>query len=192
MKKIILVIFTILLATAMLMTLVFAQSPHTSSDKTQSIEWFLAGIHSEYVEGYPKLLGNQETVIEKTIRTLTGSTIFPSYLQIDENTRIMIAPLTGYEGYLTGKDTISKFEPTWHNVTYRIYEKIMWNNNYLEITSTERGIYTDNPRSYRAYGTFSGQGIIDGQRIHVMGTRMEYMSIPGPGLTVSCTGTIRF
>jgi hypothetical protein len=70
-----------------------------------------------------------------------------------------------------------------------VYEKAMWGEgNYIEIMYLERASYR--PSGFYASGTFSGDGVIDGQKVQVTGIREGFFE-QMIGFVLECYGTIR-
>jgi hypothetical protein len=115
-----------------------------------------------------------------------------NYVQIGEDDPIPI-DAENYEGTLYVQSLY--FTPTSSALNYRVYEKIMWDDNYIEIMCLERAtleILAEPPFfSFYASGTFSGHGVIDGQKVQVTGIR-EGFTDPMIGFVLECSGTIRF
>ena len=115
-----------------------------------------------------------------------------NYVQIGLDEPVPIDSASGYEGilYVQGVAT----SPTAGALNYRVYEKIMWgHDNYIEIMCLERASYDlggQIPEFY-ASGTFSGHGVIDGQKVQVTGIREGFVD-PMIGFVLECYGTIRF
>ena len=109
-----------------------------------------------------------------------------NYVQIGEDQPITIAP-EDYEGHLYV--IVTYFEPTDAALNYRVYEKIAWGDNYIEIMCLERASYDSS--GFYASGTFSGHGVVDGQKVQVTGIREGYFD-PMIGFVLECYGTIRF
>ena len=83
--------------------------------------------------------------------------------------------------------------PTLLLFNYRVYEKVMWDCNYIEIMCLERAsadLSGPVPVFY-ASGTFNGHGVIDGQKVQVTGIREGFVD-PMIGFVLECYGTIRF
>lgn len=112
-----------------------------------------------------------------------------NFVQIGDESPTAIAA-SGYEGYLYVQTTV--FSPTYRESNYRVYERIMWDDNYIEIMCNERATL-DTTRSppFSASGTFVGHGVIDGQKVQVTGIR-EAHQLPPRTLALECIGTIRF
>jgi hypothetical protein len=117
-----------------------------------------------------------------------------NYVQIGEesasNPPIPIDAVTGYEGILYVQSVAHS--PTYSTLNYRVYEKIMWGDNYIEIMCLERAsLDLSGPFPvFYASGTFNGHGEIDGQKVQVMGIREG--SVQAVGFVLECTGTIQF
>jgi len=115
-----------------------------------------------------------------------------NYVQIGEETPIPIDAETGYEGLISTNVQIP--EPGVGAINYMVYEKIMWGaNNYIDIKCIERAHYdlTGPIPEFYASGTFSGHGIVDGQKVQVTGVREGFFD-PMIGFVLECYGTIRF
>jgi hypothetical protein len=110
-----------------------------------------------------------------------------NYVQIGEDAPITIDAVTGYEGKLYVQ--IVATSPTSGALNYRVYEKIMWDGNYIEIMCLERASYDG--LDFYASGTFSGHGVVDGQKVQVTGIREGFVD-PMIGFVLECYGTIRF
>jgi len=116
---------------------------------------------------------------------------FSNYVQIGEGSPITIDAETGYEGHLYVQVTYFKSGDVALN--YRVYERIMWADNYVEIMCLERASL-DNSGAFPVFsasGTFSGHGQIDGQKVQVTGIRTGVLQPPFT-MVLDCTGTIRF
>ena len=127
------------------------------------------------------------------ISTWTLNSAFSNYVQIGEDDPIPIA-VTSYEGTLYVQTVVHS--PTLTLLNYRVYEKVMWgddNVNYIEIMCLERAsLDLSGPVPvFYASGTFSGHGVIDGQKVQVTGIR-EGSFVPMIGFVLECYGTIRF
>lgn len=112
-----------------------------------------------------------------------------NYVQIGEDPPITIAP-EGYEGHLYVQSVTKS--PGIGALNYRVYEKIMWDDNYIEIMCLERASYdmTGPIPQFYASGTFSGHGVVDGQKVQVTGVREG--SFQAVGFVLENYGTIRF
>jgi hypothetical protein len=114
-----------------------------------------------------------------------------NYVQIGEETPIPIDAETGYEGLISTNVQIP--EPGVGAINYMVYEKIMWGDgNYIDIKCIERAHYdlTGPMPEFYASGTFSGHGVVDGQKVQVTGVREG--SFQAVGFVLECYGTIRF
>ena len=115
----------------------------------------------------------------------------PNYIKIGEGSTITIDSITGYEGYGFIQTVVSS--PTYQESNYRVYEKIMWSDNYIEIMKTERAtldLGSGGP-PFSGSGTFVGHGIIDGQKVQVTGIVDAY-NTPPRNLMLDSIGVIRF
>ena len=114
-----------------------------------------------------------------------------NYVQIGEETPIPIDAETGYEGLISTNVQIP--EPGVGAINYMVYEKIMWGaSNYIDIKNIERAHYDMNAGEFYASGTFSGHGVIDGQKVQVTGVREGYFDLTIMAFVLECYGTIRF
>jgi hypothetical protein len=112
-------------------------------------------------------------------------------VQYGENDPIPIDAETGYEGVLYVQSVAHS--PTYSTLNYRVYEKIMWGDNYIEIMCLERAsLDLSGPFPvFYASGTFNGHGMVDGQKVQVTGIREGFVD-PSIGFVLECYGTIRF
>lgn len=113
------------------------------------------------------------------------------YVQIG-STQYPIDPETGYEGFLyVQANTVTE---TLSGINYRVYEKMMWDDNYIEIMANERATMdTSGPLPvFYASGTFRGNGIVDGQKVQVMGVREGYIDWSIFTFILENAGTIQF
>ena len=116
---------------------------------------------------------------------------FSNYVQIGEDEAIPIDAETGYEGALYVQTVAHS--PTLLLFNYRVYEKVMWDCNYIEIMCLERAsadLSGPVPVFY-ASGTFNGHGVIDGQKVQVTGIREGFVD-PMIGFVQECYGKIWF
>jgi hypothetical protein len=114
-----------------------------------------------------------------------------NYVQIGDETPIPIDAETGYEGLISTNVQIP--EPGVGAINYMVYEKIMWgDNNYIDIKCIERAHYDMAAGEFYAIGTFTGHGIIDGQKVQVTGIREGFFDIDIMAFVLECYGTIRF
>ena len=113
------------------------------------------------------------------------------YVEIG-NSQYPIDPVTGYEGFLYVQSVA--FSETYTGLNYRVYEKIMWDDNYIEIMANERATAdTSTPIPvFNAAGTFSGHGVVDGQNVQVMGIREGYIDLVAGAFILENSGTIQF
>ena len=115
-----------------------------------------------------------------------------NYVQIGEESPIQIDDQTGYEGLIITQ--VSTKSPGVGAINYRVYEKVMWGDgNYIDIKCLERAHYdlTGPIPEFYASGTFSGHGVVDGQKVQVTGVREGFFD-PMIGFVLECYGTIRF
>ena len=114
------------------------------------------------------------------------------YIQIGTN-QYPIDPETGYEGFLYVQSVA--FTETYSGLNYRVYEKIMWGENYIEIMANERATADTSGGPipvFNAAGTFSGHGVVDGQRVQVMGVREGHIDLVAGAFILENSGTIHF
>lgn len=134
-----------------------------------------------------------EIIVTHTQAVWSLNPLGNNYVQIGVNTPIPIDAVAGYEGVLYVQSVAHS--PTSSSLNYRVYEKIMWGDNYIEIMCLERAsleLLPDPPYfSFYASGTFNGHGEIDGQKVQVMGIREGFVD-PAIGFVLECTGTIQF
>jgi hypothetical protein len=134
--------------------------------------------------------GSPDIIVSHSLAVWNLNPLGNNYVQIGEEEPIPIDAVTGYEGILYVQSVV--FSPTFVALNYRVYEKIMWGDNYIEIMCLERASYDLSgpiPVFY-ASGTFNGHGEIDGQKVQVMGIREG--SFQAVGFVLECTGTIQF
>lgn len=81
-------------------------------------------------------------------------------------------PISGYEGSLYV--VMVQLSPTLLAFNYRVYERVEWNGNYVEIMANERAYYDLAAGEFYASGTFSGHGEVNEQNVKVMGIREGY------------------
>ena len=194
MKKTVFVIFAVSLAVAMLTTPVMAKpSAEKNNDNFLSFVWHSENGKQINADGYPKYNppGSADSDA-KVIFVQASWELNPSknnFVQIGDESPIAIAA-SGYEGYLYVQTTV--FSPTYRESNYRVYERIMWDGNYIEIMCNERATL-DTTRSppFSASGTFVGHGLIDGQKVQLTGIR-EVRQLPPRTLQLECIGTLRF
>ncbi len=115
---------------------------------------------------------------------------YANYIKIGDDSPIPINTVTGFEGYMYVQSRI--ISPTYSTLNYRVYEKMMWGDNFIEIINLERGSKDTSSGKlvFDISGIFTGTGVIDGQKVQVTGVRE--LSGTLPGFVVECTGTIRF
>ncbi|MBN1244554.1 hypothetical protein JXA31_03065 [Candidatus Bathyarchaeota archaeon] len=144
-------------------------------------------IGEDVVKTNPPWAGPEEIIVTHTQATWGLNDIFNNYVQIGDDDPITIYA-EDYEGSLYVQ-TVTK-SPGVGALNYRVYEKVMWGEgNYIEIMCLERASYDEN--GFYASGTFSGHGVIDGQKVQVTGVREGYVN-PMIGFVLDCYGTIRF
>ncbi len=201
MKKNVLGLVIALLMVTMLAIPVAMAKPTeaANSDNFLSFVWHSEGGHSVPVEGalrfnppwatYPgpfatpgpdlKVVHDEAVWILNPLRS--------NYVQIGEDAPIPLDPTTGYQGYLYIDMTY--IIPTYRVLNYKVYEKIMWDDNYVEIMNVEQGSWDSSGPVpiVQLSGIFTGTGIIDGQKVQVTGVR-EF----APGAVLESAGTIRF
>jgi hypothetical protein len=132
------------------------------------------------------------------ISTWSLNPLFSNYVQIGEDDPIPIDAETGYEGTLYVQTVAHS--PTLSLLNYRVYEKVMWDGNYIEIMCLERATLelildpegTVIGYNFYASGTFNGHGVIDGQKVQVTGIREGFFDPTIPAFVLECSGTIRF
>lgn len=182
-KKIILL--TTILALSLMLTPIVMAKP--SSDKNNSkFEYFLwHSTNPREPEGEPAVGGSipidvkinpPESVPPKVTHTYAEWTLDPS----GENTIQVGAesepiPISGYEGFLYVQ--MNQLTPTSIALNYRVYERIEWNGNYVEIMANERASYDLSSGTFYASGTFSGHGEVEEQKVQVMGIREGYFEV---------------
>jgi hypothetical protein len=196
-KKILLTVLA--LATVLLATPLVSAKPTSAANNPKSISfvWHSEGGHSEPVAGELKVnppwaepdSPDVKVTHDQAVWYLNPS--YDNYVQIGEGSEIPIDAITGYEGYLYVKFTF--LSPTYSLANYKVYERIMWENNYIEIMCLERASadFRGPFPVFSASGTFNGHGEIDGQKVQVTGIREGVLQMP-IGMILDCTGTIRF
>ncbi|MEJ2244336.1 MAG: hypothetical protein P8X87_07430, partial [Candidatus Bathyarchaeota archaeon] len=138
-----------------------------------------------------------DTKVTHTISSWSLNDTEPNanYVQIGDNDPIPILP-SNYDATLYVQSQYRT--PTHRLMNYRVYETIEWGDgNFIEIKCLERAnleILLDpqgNLIGYNFYasGTFSGHGVIDGQKVQVTGIREG--SQRDVGFVLECYGTIR-
>jgi len=139
-----------------------------------------------------------DIIVTHTKATWALNPVFNNYVQIGDDNQIPIDAETGYEGTLYVQNVASS--PTTSALNYRVYETIMWGDgNYIDIMCNERAnleLLLDSEGNVIGYdfyasGTFSGNGMIDGQKVQVTGIREGFVD-PMIGFVLECYGTIRF
>ena len=180
---------------ALLATPLVSAKPTSAANNPKSISFIW---HSENGASTPtEVMTNPpwaeagEIIVTHTqaVWNLNGS--FSNYVQIGEAAAIPIDAETGYEGTLYVQSVAHS--PTYSTLNYRVYEKIMWGDNYIEIMCLERAsLDLSGPFPvFYASGTFNGHGMIDGQKVQVTGIREGFVD-PSIGFVLECYGTIRF
>jgi hypothetical protein len=191
-NKKILIVTAVLLAIAMLATpIVAVAKPTSASNNAKSISFVW---HSENGIGLPPeektnppWAEGSEIIVTHAQRDWELNPIGNNYVQIGEDAPITIDPDTGYEGHLYVQ--VVTTSPTAGALNYRVYEKVMWDGNYIEIMCLERASYDG--LDFYASGIFSGHGVIDGQKVQVTGIREGFVDL-SIGFVLECYGTIRF
>jgi len=160
----------------------------TNNPKATSFVW-----HSENGIGLPPeekinppWAEEGEVIVTHAQRDWQLNPAFNNYVKIGEDAPITIYP-AGYEGHLYVQ-VVTK-SPGVGALNYRVYEKVMWDGNYIEIMCLERASYDSS--GFYASGIFTGHGVIDGQKVQVTGVREGYVN-PAIGFVLDCYGTIRF
>lgn len=201
MNKKIFGIFVCLLAVAILATPLVSAKPSAEKNnpKFLSFVWHSENGGSTIMESKtnPPWAEEGEIIVEHGQAVWNLNPAGNNYVQIGEesvsNPPIPISAETGYEGTLYVQSLYRT--PTHSLLNYRVYEKIMWDGNYIEIMCLERASLEllDVPPffSFYASGTFSGHGEINGQKVQVMGIR-EGFTDPEIGFVLECIGTIQF
>ena len=201
MRKKLLSIFGILFVVAMLTTPLVSAKPTSAANNAKAISFMW---HSEngghlgedVVKTNPAWAEGADVIVTHTYANWQLNDAFSNYVQIgDEN------PITIYADHYEGDlyvQTVST-SPTSGALNYRVYDKIMWgDDNFIEIMCLERASYevvgfdpaTGPIIDFYASGTFSGHGVIDGQKVQVTGIREG--SFQAVGFVLECYGTIRF
>jgi hypothetical protein len=193
-NKKVLLIAVALMAVAMLATPLVSAKPSAAknNDKFLSFVWHSENGASTPTESKtnPPWAEAGDIIVSHGEAVWTLNPSGNNYVQIGDDPPIPIDAVTGYEGILYVQ-TVAK-SPTFVALNYRVYEKIMWGDNYIEIMCLERASYDLSgpfPVFY-ASGTFNGHGEIDGQKVQVMGIREG--SFQAVGFVLECTGTIQF
>ena len=193
----ILVMAVFLLVVAMLATPVMAKPTSAANNpKSVSFMWHSENGAGTPVEGGLKINppwaeeGSPDVKVTHGHSTWALNPVGNNYVQIGEDTSIPIDAETGYEGELYVQNAVAS--PGIGNLNYRVYEKIMWEGNFIEIMCLERASYdlTGPMPEFYASGIFTGHGMIDGQRVQVTGIREG--SFQAVGFVLECYGTIRF
>lgn len=197
---------------AMLVTPLVSAKPTSAANNPKSISfmWHSENGASTTIEGGLKINPPWAEILDpgpppvipdaKVTHSISEWTLNPlgnNYVQIGEDDQIPIDAVTGYEGTLYVQSLYST--PTISALNYRVYEKIMWDGNYIEIMCLERAhaeLLFDSEgnfigANFYASGTFSGHGVIDGQKVQVTGIREGFFD-PMIGFVLECYGTIRF
>jgi len=191
---------------AMLAAPLVSAKPTSAANNPKSVSfmWHSENGAGTAVEGYPKINPPWAEIVDPgpppvipDAKVTHGRSVwslndmFSNYVQIGEGPQIPIDVDTGYEGKLYVINSIT--DPGVGSLNYRVYEKIMWeDDNYIEIMCLERGTYdlTGPIPEFYASGTFSGHGVVDGQKVQVTGIREG--SFAPIGFVLECCGTIRF
>ena len=199
MNKKILVIALDFIFLAMLAAPLVSAKPTSAANNPKSISFLW---HSENgastpvdVMTNPPWAEGDEVIVTHTQAVWNLNPAGNNYVQIGEesasNPPIPIDAETGYEGTLYVQTVAHS--PTLLLFNYRVYEKVMWDCNYIEIMCLERAsadLSGPVPVFY-ASGTFNGHGVIDGQKVQVTGIREGFVD-PMIGFVLECYGTIRF
>lgn len=191
MKKKFLGVFGILLVVAMLTIPLVSAKPTSAANNPKAVSFVW---HSENGIGLPPdtktnppWAEEDEVIVTHAQRDWELNPDGNNYVQIGAGPQIPIDAVTGYEGHLYVQ--IVTKSPDVGALNYRVYEKIMWDGNYIDIMCLERASYEG--LNFYASGTFSGHGEIDGQKVQVTGVREGYFD-PMIGFVLDCYGTIRF
>jgi hypothetical protein len=180
---------------ALLATPLVSAKPTSAANNPKSISFIW---HSENGASTPtEVMTNPpwaeagEIIVTHTQAVWNLNASFSNYVQIGEAAAIPIDAETGYEGTLYVQSVAHS--PTYSTLNYRVYEKIMWGDNYIEIMCLERAsLDLSGPFPvFYASGTFNGHGMIDGQKVQVTGIREGFVD-PSIGFVLECYGTIRF
>ena len=191
-KKVLMAVLA--LAVVLLATPVMAKpGAEKNNEKFLSFVWHSENGIQTNLEGYPKYNPPGSTDSDaKVIFVEATWQLKPeknNYIQIGGESPIAIGA-ADYEGHLYVQTTV--FSSTYRESNYRTYERIMWDDNYVEIMCNERAtLDTTLKPPFSASGTFVGHGLIDGQKVQLTGIR-EVRQLPPRTLQLECIGTLRF
>lgn len=183
-------------------------SEDKNNDKFVSFVMHLEGGFSTPVEGCPKINppwaeeGSPDVKVSHTqaVWTLGGTN---DYMQIGGDTPIDLdLDELNFYGYLIVQTVYhNPYDPVEQDgfmaMNYRIYETITWDDNFIEMESNEKVFFEQiGPSPYDwnvyGYGTFSGLGEIDGQKVQVMGVRHAGFDMSVMAFVVENTGTLQY
>jgi hypothetical protein len=205
-KKKLLGIFCIFFVVALLTIPLVSAKPTSAANNSKAVSFMWHSENGASIPGELKINPSWAEIVDpgpppvipdaKVTHTIASWALNPegdNYIQIGDGAQIQINAETGYEATLYVQSQYRT--PTHMLMNYRVYEKIMWGDgNYIEIKCLERAnleILAEPPYfSFYASGTFSGQGVIDGQKVQVTGIREG--SQQAVGFVLECYGTIRF
>ena len=195
MRKKLLGVFGILFVVAMLTTPLVSAKPTSAANNSKAVSfvWYSENGIGQPPETKinPPWAEPEEVIVSHIQRDWKLNPEGNNYVQIGEDPQIPIDAATGYEGHLYVQSVTKS--PGIGALNYRVYEKIMWgDDNYIEIMCLERASYdmTGPVPEFYASGTFSGHGVIDGQKVQVTGIREGILQ--PTGIVLQCYGTIRF
>ena len=199
-KKILIIAVLVLTITILATPLASAKpSDEKNNDKFKDFVWYTTNPLLDDVGGStpidvmtnPAWAEGSDVKVTHTYAEWILDPLGENYIQI-ENKQYQIDPETGYEGYLYVQAVT--FSETFTGLNYRVYEKIMWDDNYIEIMANERATAdTSTPIPvFNAAGTFSGHGVVDGQNVQVMGTREGNIDLATMSFILENSGTIQF
>lgn len=193
MRKKLLAVFGILLVVSILTIPMVSAKPTSAANNSKAVSfmWYSENGGGPPPEGKtnPPWAEEGEVIVSHMQRDWELNPEGTNYVQIGENAPIPIDP-ADYEGHLYVQ--IVTKSPGIGALNYRVYEKIMWDGNYIEIMCLERASYdmTGPVPQFYASGIFTGQGEIDGQKVQVTGIREGILQ--PTGIVLECYGTIRF
>ena len=162
------------------------------------------------MKGYPINNPNDKVSFTKAVWTLGG---YNDFIQIGDNEADRIYFTDGdFENLLCVKMlTKTPFNPKYDPLVdpdaehgysewnYKIYEKITWADNYIEMYTVERFFLEQigpdplTDWSFGGSGTFHGLGEIDGQKVQLTGMRHAGLDLEVYfDFIVENTGTIQF
>ena len=192
MNKKVLVIALAFVFLALLATPLISAKPTSAANNSKAVSFMWHSENGEQVpiEGgiktNPPWAEGGDVKVTHSISSWNLVDIFNNYVQIGEEDPIKIYD-AGYEAELHVQ--VVATSPTSAALNYRVYETIMWDDNYIEIMCLERASYDEN--GFYASGTFNGHGVVDGQKVQVTGIREGFVD-PSIGFVLECYGTIRF